>query len=102
MAHDELTETMRRVLWRARFEGERVGEVVGEDLYLKAFSDGVINIAGHGRELRRDDVDAVRAALSQIGYVEIESWVATQGMSWLSAGMPAGVSFRVEPAGGVS
>lgn len=69
---NELTETLRRILWRARFEGDQVGERVGEDLYLTAYADDVVNIAGRGRELRREDVDAVRAALSKIGYADIE------------------------------
>jgi hypothetical protein len=92
----ELTETLRRLLWRSRHEGDQLFEVVGEDLLVKVFAHGVINIDGRGRELRREDVDAVRAALKEIGYVEVKSWVATQGASWLSSGLSAGVSFEVE------
>lgn len=60
---------------------------------------GVYNITAPDRDmLTREDVEAFRAVLTECGYVEVESWVASQGVSWLSDGVFAGVSFRVRPA----
>lgn len=97
MTDRELTQALERLLRRSFQEGEQSFEVVGEDLLVKAYSGGIFNIDGRGRELTCEDVDAVRTALAEIGYVEVDSWVATQGASWLSSGLSAGVSFRVQP-----
>lgn len=70
-----------------------------EGLYLTVFNDSVINLAPRDRELTRDDVDTVRAAIARIGMREVESWLARQGVSWLSDGVFAGVSFRLSAAG---
>lgn len=56
-----------------------------------------VNSISSRRQFVRADVDAVRAALAEAGYAELDSWVATQGASWLSDGLFAGVSFRVAP-----
>jgi hypothetical protein len=58
------------------------------------FDLGVMNIVGDGRELAKADVDALRAALDEAGYRELESWVAREGASWLSDGIPS-VSIRI-------
>lgn len=95
---ERLAESLNRILRRAQAEGAQCGEVVGDGdgLYLKAFSGTVINIDGRGgRRLRREDVEAVRAALTEIGYAEVDSWIPRQGVSWLSDGVSAGVSFRI-------
>jgi hypothetical protein len=71
-----------------------------DHLRLHEYTNGVINLntADDRRELTREDTDAFRAALAEAGYAEVESWVAMQGVSWLSDGVFAGVSFRVRPA----
>jgi len=68
--------------------------------YLREYDNGVINLntVDFYREMVAEDVEAFRAALTAAGYVEVGSWVATQGMSWLSDGVFAGVSFRVRLA----
>jgi hypothetical protein len=60
-------------------------------------SSDVINVGACGRDLTRTDVDAVRAALTEAGYSEVKSWIAAEGMSWLSDGVRT-VSFKVEAA----
>lgn len=71
-------------------------------LRLRTFGPGpdVLNLItdDDGREMTRADVDAFRALLAEHGLAEAESWVARQGVSWLSDGVFAGVSFRVRPA----
>jgi len=97
MTDKELTQALRRLLRRSFQEGQQCSEVVDGDLLVKAYAGGVFNIGARGRELAREDVDAVREALAELGYVEVRSWVAMQGVSWLSPGLPAGVSFEVRP-----
>lgn len=58
----------------------------------------VVNVTTPGREMTREDVETFRAILAEHGLEEVQSWVATQGMSWLSDGVFAGVSFRVTTA----
>lgn len=58
--------------------------------------EGLINISGVRRELERADVDALRAALAGSGYVEVMSWVATEGASWLSPGVQS-ISMIIAP-----
>jgi hypothetical protein len=90
-----LAGVVARVLRRAADDGSQRGERADGGLYLTAYPGGVVNVCARERDLTRADVDAVRAALGEAGYAELESWVAAQGVSWLSAGMQAGVSFRV-------
>ena len=61
---------------------------------------GLINLIGKGRELEPADMDAFRSTLTRLGFREAESWIATEGMSWLSDGIQS-VSMiirEVEPA----
>lgn len=74
---------------------ERRSSFVLDGLYLTVFSDSVINIDGRTRELQRADVDTVRSAIVEAGYAEVEAWLPMQGVSWLSGGVSAGVSFRI-------
>lgn len=65
-------------------------------LFLIIFAGGdVINMTAPGREMDRTDVEEFRLALARQDYDEVQSWVATQGASWFSEGISAGVSFRV-------
>lgn len=70
-------------------------------LRLRTFGSGpdVLNLitGDERREMTRADVDAFRALLAEHGLTELESWIATQGVSWFSGGIFAGVSFRVRP-----
>lgn len=91
-----LAEPILRLMQKAAAEGQVAGLHVGPDLYLKVFPNDVINIDTQVRKLRREDVEAVRAALEEIGYTEVYSWIPMQGVSWLSEGLPCGVSFRIE------
>jgi hypothetical protein len=65
---------------------------------LRHWGGDVFNIITNDREMVRADVDTFRAALTECGYEEVKSWVAVEGMSWLSDGVFAGVSFRVRAA----
>jgi hypothetical protein len=95
---EDFAEALLRHLRRAREEEITVGQLLREGLYLTVFAGGkVVNITARTREPNREDVDAVRAALAEIGYIEIKSWAPTQGASWLSPGLPAGASFEVRP-----
>lgn len=68
---------------------------VSDDLYLRLLGDGdIVNFSARGRDLTAADVQAVRAALAEMGYDEAKSWVATEGMSWLSDGVRS-VSMQV-------
>lgn len=69
-------------------------------LVLRTWGGDVFNIItkGEAREMTNEDLDAFRAVMTECGYVEVKSWVARQGVSWLSDGVFAGVSFRVRPA----
>lgn len=89
----ELTEAIRRIL---ALDTDQVCVDV-DGLRLITWRDApVINVnAIPPRLLIQADVDAFRAALADAGYAELDSWVATQGASWLSDGLFAGVSFRV-------
>lgn len=64
-------------------------------LRLTWYANGVLNIDRHEGDLRAADVNAVRAAFDSLKYDEIEAWLPTQGASWVSNGVSAGVSFRV-------
>lgn len=78
---------------------EQLTAALPEHLRLNEYNSGIINmVTTGGREMTREDVDAFRVALTGVGHVEVESWVTTQGASWLSDGVFAGVSFRVRPA----
>jgi len=58
-------------------------------------SDCVVNIDRREGELVKADVDAVRAAFTELGYTEIKSWIPMQHVSWMSGGLTAGVSFQL-------
>lgn len=79
---------------------ETPGFRVVDGLRVTVFPSGVINIDRHPepvdeRQLVKADVDATRAAFAELGYTETEAWLPVAGMSWLSNGVSAGVSFRV-------
>lgn len=67
---------------------------VSDDLYLRLLGDDIVNFSARGRDLTASDVQAVRAALAEMGYNETKSWIATEGMSWLSDGVRS-VSMQV-------
>lgn len=68
-------------------------------LKVRYFGDAVVNIDRPGPdEVTNEDLDAFREVLRQAHYVEVESWRPRQGVSWLSDGVSAGVSFRIAPA----
>lgn len=68
-----------------------------DGLRVSRFANGVLNVIEKDETLTRPRLDQFRAALTEAGYREKESWVASQGVSWLSDGVFAGVSMRVEP-----
>lgn len=77
----------------------RLERIMGRrGLALRFYDNGVINMTAPVRQVTQEDMAAFRAVLTQHGYEEAESWIATQGVSWLSDGVFAGVSFRVAPA----
>lgn len=55
----------------------------------------VLNFQGRDRDLTRVDVDWTRAVLADLGYDIVDEWLPRQGVSWLSDGVSAGVSFRL-------
>lgn len=55
----------------------------------------VLNFQGRDRDLTRVDVDWTRAVLADLGYDIVDEWLPRQGVSWLSDGVDAGVSFRL-------
>lgn len=72
-----------------------------DGLRVTVFPSGILNIDRHPepddrRELSREDVDVVRAAFAELGYTEVEAWLPVQGANWLSNGLSAGVSFKLE------
>lgn len=76
----------------------RLAEEVSNELYLRLLGDDdILNFSARGRALKGDDVQAVRDALTVVGYKEIESWVAREGMSWLSGGLVS-VSMKIQRA----
>jgi len=75
--------------------GILLGPLLPAELRLRVFPGNVVNI-NPDREVTRADVDHVRDAFQKLGWTEVESWLPRQGMSWLSDGVSAGVSFRVE------
>ena len=66
-----------------------------EGVKIRQMSQNIINIYPCGRDLTKADVTIVRAAIIDAGYAEVESWVAREGMNWLSDGI-ASVSIRVQ------
>lgn len=68
------------------------------DLIVRRYSNGVLNIDTLSSDrLANEHLDAFRDDLRSAGYAEVESWIARQGMSWLSDGVFAGVSLTVRP-----
>lgn len=60
----------------------------------RELGDDVINIYPSGRDVEDADVTALRGVLAAHGAIEVKSWVATEGMSWLSNGITS-VSLRI-------
>lgn len=73
-----------------------IKRAVPADLYIRIAGDDVINFRAEKRATTNADIDAVRAALTDAGFTESRSWIATEGMSWLSDGIQS-VSLRVNP-----
>lgn len=73
---------------------------VGNLMLISYPVNGVLNVdtVPRTRALTSADIDEVRAALTDAGYHEIDAWVASQGGSWLTADLFAGVSFRIRRA----
>lgn len=70
--------------------------VVVDGLHVTVFPSGVVNIDRREGDLERADVDAMRAAFTELGYDELEAWLPVQGMTLLSSGVSAGASFRIQ------
>lgn len=68
-------------------------------LYIRVLGDDVVNFRAEGRDTTNADLDVVRAALTDAGFAEVESWIATEGASWLSDGIRS-VSIKVRRTGG--
>lgn len=65
-----------------------------EGVNARELGEDVINIYPSGRDVHPDDVAALRGVLAAHGATEVESWIATEGMSWLSDGITS-VSLRI-------
>lgn len=85
-----LASTLRSLL---ASDSRRHAEING--LHLTVFPHKVVNIDRRTGDLERADVDATRAAFAELGYEELEAWLPRQGVSLLSGGVSAGVSFRI-------
>jgi len=68
---------------------------IQDGVHFTRYPSGVLNVDGRARDLTREDVAAVRDAFDQLGYDELDAWLPRVGMSWLSDGVSAGVSFRL-------
>lgn len=68
-----------------------------DDLRIQQFDNGVLNVRlrNESKEFLQGHLDTFRKLLAEAGYRDYESWVATQGASWLNSGMFAGVSVRI-------
>lgn len=73
-----------------------IGTALPEGARVRLIREDVVNVYASGRDLTRQDVDATRAALTGASYAEVKSWIAREGMSWLSDGV-ASVSFKICP-----
>lgn len=71
-----------------------IREALPQGACVRQMSDPIVNIHAPCRALTEEDVDAARAAILAAGYEEVQSWIATEGMSWLSDGIPS-VSFEI-------
>lgn len=60
----------------------------------RQISNDVVNIYRCGREVEEADVATVRRLVAEAGYQETKSWIAGEGVSWMSDGIPS-VSFRI-------
>ena len=67
-----------------------------DGLRVNQLRPGLLNIMESDHTLEQERLDWFRDLLKQAGYREAESWIATQGASWLNSGLFAGVSMRVE------
>lgn len=74
------------------------GHLLG-GLYLTCYPSGVVNVEGRTRDLDWEDVEIIRSAVAQAGRTVTEEWLPSAGMSWLSDGVLAGVSFRTVETG---
>jgi hypothetical protein len=90
-----LAAELKRLIPEAADQGG-TRSIAADDLFLTIYPSSVVNVRSQGRDLILADVEAVRAALTAAGYRESESWVAWQGVSWLSPGVMSGVSIRAE------
>jgi hypothetical protein len=68
-------------------------------LRLRHYDNGsthhdVLNIISDDRDLTNGDLDAFRKLLTEHDLTEVKSWIAREGVSWLSGGF-ASVSFEV-------
>jgi hypothetical protein len=85
-----ISETLKPLL-----ETEDRQHAVCDGLHITVYPLGVVNIDRREGDLERADVDATRAAFAELGYDELEAWLPMTGVSWLSGGVSAGVSFRI-------
>lgn len=85
-----------KTLLKALIESGKKGSMTLNGLRVNQYKNGVINVIEPDGTLTRARLDEFRAALTAAGYREKESWVASQGVSWLSDGVFAGVSMRLE------
>ncbi len=94
-----LPETLDRALTEAARDGIARMEQIGyahHDLYVTAYAGtGVVNVKAQDRNLMQADRDALADALADAGYEVVRWWIPRQGVSWLSDGVRAGVSFEV-------
>ena len=79
-------------------ESERAGSMMIGTVRVVRFDNGVLNLMNTDQSLTQIELDSVRSELKAAGYRESESWIASQGASWLNSGLFAGVSMRVVPS----
>lgn len=77
-------------------ESKRAAILWSDGLRIEQFANGVLNIQQREETLTRERLEEFRMALHNAGYIETKSWVATQGASWLSGGVFAGVSMKIK------
>lgn len=81
---------------KALIESDGTGSVTIGNVRVSRLFNGVLSLMNSDSSLTQPELDQVRKALKEAGYVDYESWVATQGASWLNSGLFAGVSLRIK------
>jgi hypothetical protein len=71
-----------------------IRDVLGEKTKVRVMSNDIINLHGLVTKL---DMTTAMTAITSMGWVTVDSWLAAEGMSWLPEGVRS-VSLKVKPA----